>query len=410
MQGDCLEVLRGLKSESVHMVCTSPPYWGLRDYGVEGQIGLEPSVAEWIEKLVAVFRECRRVLRKDGTCWMNMGDVFACAPNGRSAADTKRAGQDDRTFRDKPFSTVSKGRGNSGLHKANRGESIEGPNRRPQEGFKAKDLMLLPHRLAIALQDDGWWIRQAITWCKPSPMPESATDRCTSATEMLFMLTKSPRYYYDADAIRERTGSEMTAEEYAERTAPGATWKSGGVTRHAGAHKHDGGKSHPSGRNKRNWWVITSESYSAAHFATYPRKLVEPCIRAGSSEWGVCPGCAAPWVRTTERMDTGLKQKMNDGWDTGSGGHGTVHRNGREKGHGDIPVTVPVTTGWAQSCSCPAAPPVPATILDPFLGSGTTLEVALSLGRSGIGIELSEDYCKLAKKRLSRAQVPLFTA
>jgi DNA modification methylase len=180
LTGDCREVLRTLPDESVHCVVTSPPYWGLRDYGVVGQLGLEPSLAEHVETMRSVFAEVRRVLRADGTLWLNYGDSYATAPNGRSAADTKAAGRDDRTFRDKPFSTVG-------------------------NGLKAKDLCGTPWGVAFALQADGWWLRSDIIWSKPNPMPESITDRPTKAHEYVFLMSKSERYFYDAEAIKERS-------------------------------------------------------------------------------------------------------------------------------------------------------------------------------------------------------------
>lgn len=192
--GDVFARLADLPDESVHMCVTSPPYWGLRDYGVDGQIGMEPTLSEHLAVMVDVFREVRRVLRNDGTCWLNYGDCYATAPNGRSAADTKATGNDDRTFRDKPFSTVGpiqeRSNGGEGQHFDRRGGVL-----------KPKDLCMVPNRLAIALQDDGWWVRSEIIWAKPNPMPESVTDRPATAHEKMWLLTKSARYWYDAEAV-----------------------------------------------------------------------------------------------------------------------------------------------------------------------------------------------------------------
>lgn len=189
--GDCLEVMRGMVDESVHCVVTSPPYFGLRDYRVDGQIGLEASPREFIDRLGEVFREVRRVLRKDGICWLNMGDSYAgtWASRGRAQGNTthlaNRSVTMARQISDHPLVASRVGMIGTDM------------------GMKPKDKMLMPHRLAIALCDDGWWVRDDIVWSKPNPMPESVTDRCTKSHEYIFMLTKSPRYFFDSSAIAE---------------------------------------------------------------------------------------------------------------------------------------------------------------------------------------------------------------
>jgi DNA modification methylase len=451
IQGDCLQSLRSLPDESVHCVVTSPPYYGLRSYGTEpliwggdpycphdwqaqryyreggggtssaqafsepgeesarrlkearwhedahcdcgawrGDLGLEPTVEMWIENLVTIFRECRRVLRRDGTCWVNVGDAYACAPNGNSAASYK--GKDDRAFRDKPMNTVTRKSWRQDGAEVMAGAHHSSP------GFKAKDLMLLPHRLAIALQQDGWWVRQAITWCKPSAMPESVTDRCTSATEMLFMLTRSEHYFYDATAIRERS------------VDPPGVSRGGSLSRFGrdeqliSGNGHRGEKEYSSSgcRNKRNWWVIPGEAYPAAHFATFPRALVRPCVLAGTSAEGCCSACLAPFVRQVDARSVPTRTPRTNKYQNG---------NGHQRNDVDVVrerrVREAETTGWAPSCSCPEAPAVPCTVLDCFAGSGTVGEVALSLGRSAVLLELSHEYVKLIERRISRAQVPL---
>jgi DNA modification methylase len=310
IHGDCLAILKTLPTESVHCVVTSPPYWGLRDYGVDGQIGLEGSLAEHIDMLVAVFDETRRVLRKDGTLWLNYGDAYASAPNGRSAADTKTAGNDDRTFRDKPCSTIG------GV-------------------LKAKDRMLLPARVAIALQESGWWVRDEIIWHKPNPMPISVRDRTTPAHEMMYMLSKSARYYYDQEAIKEPIAA-ASKKRYAQETLntqmggfkqdqyeSGITGQRSRSRRPAEILKTLAGSET---RNRRSVWSIGTKPFAEAHFATFPPDLIRPCIIAGCPEGG--------------------------------------------------------------------------TVLDPFFGAGTTGLVALELGRHCIGIELSEPYIEIARKRL----------
>lgn len=261
--GDCREVLRTLPDESVHCVVTSPPYWGLRDYGVAGQLGLEPTLAEHLAVMVDVFEEVRRVLRADGTLWINYGDCYATTPNGRSAAATKAAGKDDRTFRDKPFSTIG------GV-------------------LKPKDLCMIPNRLAIALQEAGWWVRSEIIWHKLNPMPESIKDRPASSHEKVWLLTKSQRYFYDAEAVLEpyTTPAEVREAKTGTRALRGqeAIRARGNLE----ACENAAARYWPNeGRNLRNVWGIATAPFSEAHFATFPPALIEPCIKAGCPVGGM---------------------------------------------------------------------------------------------------------------------------
>lgn len=250
--GDCLEVLRTLDSESVQACITSPPYWGLRDYGVVGQIGLEKSMQEYIKKIVSVFDEVRRVLKSDGTLWLNLGDSYANDGKWRGETggkqdylpdnDRKRVGREKR-----------------------------------KSGLKPKDLCMVPHRVAIALQNAGWWVRQDIVWSKPNPMPESVRDRCTKAHEYIFLLSKSERYLYDRDAIAEDSVSGDTRKPY----APGQVDARGsGHDRGGGSVRDADGDT----RNKRSVWTIPTIGFPEAHFATFPPALIEPCVLAGSRE------------------------------------------------------------------------------------------------------------------------------
>lgn len=384
--GDVLEVLAGLPSESVHCVVTSPPYWGLRDYGTEGQLGLEATPEEYVARMVAVFREVRRVLRSDGTCWMNMGDGYN-AYNG-NRGDSK--GVQKNTHEVLPQLPTGYGL--------------------TAKELKPKDLIGMPWRLAFALQADGWWLRQDIIWAKPNPMPESVTDRCTKSHEYVFLLTKSARYFYDADGVREKTGSEVSPEEYAvllkEQRQTGEDWyqratgrrNENGTTRKAG--KKVGGISPPVGRNRRSVWTISTEAFPGAHFATFPRKLVEPCVLAGTSEEGCCPKCGKPWVRVVE-MTAEYRELLQSGkaWRDDKGKPDT-YTNRHPSNH---PQNVPVkntTLGFRPACTCNAGPAVPCTVLDPFFGSGTTAVVARKNGCRCIGIELNPAYCDLACHRL----------
>lgn len=321
--GDCRELLRALPADSVDCIVTSPPYWGLRDYGVAGQMGMEKTLPEHIEALLAVFKDCRRVLRKTGTFWMNYGDCYATNPNGRTAADTKASGKDDRTFRDKPFSTIG-------------------------GKLKPKDLCMIPNRVAIALQEDGWWVRSEIIWHKPNPMPESVTDRPATQHEKVFLFTKSQKYFYDAEAVRRpmaetsiprllgdvenQSGSKRGHGGKKIMKAVGRIDKQRGHSRrHAGFNDRWDAMSHDeqtASAHLRNVWTISTAAFSEAHFATFPPALVEPCIKAG----------------------------------------------------------------------CPLG----GLVLDPFGGAGTVGLVADRLGRNALMFELNPEYAAIAKRRLEK--------
>lgn len=256
MTWDALECLRTLPDESVNCVVTSPPYWGLRDYGVAGQIGLERTPEEYVARLVEVFREVRRVLRRDGTCWINMGDSYASAPAGNFGLGmTKPA--DGGSYRE------NKPKMDYGLC-----------------GLKPKDLCGIPWRVAFALQAGGWWLRQDIIWAKPNPMPESVRDRCTRSHEYVFLLTKSAKYWYCADAIAEQAVSKP-GKGVIGRGTQGSALAVGCNGRnaqqdHSGWMGGDGET-----RNRRSVWTITPKPFAEAHFATFPPELPEICIKAG---------------------------------------------------------------------------------------------------------------------------------
>lgn len=372
--GDIFDRLAEIPDESIDCVVTSPPYWGLRDYGVEGQLGLEPTLAEHIDTVIRYCREIKRVLKPSGTFWLNYGDCYATSPNGRSAAKTKELSDDDRTFRDKPFSTI-------------------------QGKMKAKDLCMVPNRIAIALQDDGWFVRSEIIWAKPNPMPESIKDRPATSHEKIFLLTKAPRYFYDGAAVKQgcsanthaRTSKDLAKQEMKHRANGGGKTNGPmravveGSTRKLAAEgqnmigqkasreaalslkvssrnlrnyetepkiraldpRHEKTGSQHTGidkvgrgiRNLRNWesapelagdqpqvWKIPTAAFSKAHFATFPPALAERCIKAGCPEGGL--------------------------------------------------------------------------VLDPFGGAGTTGLVARRLQRRSILIELNPDYADIAETRI----------
>ena len=264
LRGDCLEVLPTLEAQSVHCVVTSPPYFGLRDYGVDGQLGLEETPAAYVAKLVGVFREVRRVLRDDGTVWLNLGDSYAGGKQGRDDADRGKRHTDGRN----PDT--------QGLWK--------GPppmQRQPPPGMTSKQLLGIPWRVAFALQDDGWILRSDIIWAKSNPMPESVKDRPTKAHEYIFLLAKQPRYYYDADAVREPA---VYSSDYSSEVRVATPKNVNGLglkpTRPYGF-KLEGG------RNRRSVWTVSTTPYRGAHFAVFPPKLIEPCVLAGCPEGGV---------------------------------------------------------------------------------------------------------------------------
>jgi DNA modification methylase len=281
--GDVREKLRAMPADHFDCVVTSPPYWGLRDYGVDGQIGLEPTLGEHLAVMVDVFEEVRRVLKPAGTLWLNYGDCYATSPNGRSAADTKAVGNDDRTFRDKPFSTIGKiypPTGDDPFNRAAGGRRGGGLNSDPS--LKAKDLCMIPNRLAIALQEAGWWVRSEIIWHKPNPMPESIRDRPTTSHEKIWLLTKSERYFYDADAIAEpsvKAGIVLHTYGTGAKDRQDVSDVNDRRTRIGLANWN---KACPDTKNIRNVWSIPTAAYSEAHFATFPPEIPERCIKAGS--------------------------------------------------------------------------------------------------------------------------------
>jgi len=278
--GDCRAVLPTLEAGSVQTCVTSPPYWGLRDYGHAGQIGLESTPAEYVAGLVGVFREVRRVLRDDGTLWLNLGDSYNAA--GRNGHGTRQGFKQG----------------------TNRASAAGADHTRPSDAtLKPKDLVGIPWMVAFALRSDGWYLRQDIIWAKPNPMPESVQDRCTKSHEHLFLLAKSERYYFDSGAIAEpltqssveRLSQPNLENQIGSDRVPGKTnGNMKAVFKASGTYSEDSGRNdggtHPSGgyvtgaatRNKRDVWIVTTQPYSGAHFATFPPALIEPCILAGS--------------------------------------------------------------------------------------------------------------------------------
>ena len=264
--GDARQRLSELPAGSARTCITSPPYFGLRDYGVDGQIGLEETPEAYVAEMVSLFREVWRVLANDGTLWLNIGDSYASFRDGKATPDTTRG--------DSTGTLVPKGSAKNRMASTFQGT-----------GIKHKDLIGIPWRVAFALQADGWYLRSDIIWHKPNPMPESVTDRPTKSHEYLFLLTKSPRYYYDHEAIKEPVSDvSLARSKYAFHSdRPSTKNASMGGT---GIHTDQMGERfvNPTGRNKRDVWTITTKPFKGAHFAVMPEALVEPCVLAGSAE------------------------------------------------------------------------------------------------------------------------------
>ena len=405
LQGDCRSVLATLPERSVQCCVTSPPYYGLRDYKVAGQIGLENSPDAYIAELVSVFRDIRRALRDDGVLWLNLGDSyhnFRTHMNGGAPTNTLHVGGS----RD----------GMENFGRSNRNRKIE--------GIKDKDLLMIPARVALALQADGWWLRSQMPWLKRSCMPESVTDRPSSAVEYVFMLTKRERYFWDADAVRQNA-----AQPDRRRSD-----KFGGIS-HVERGQHSEGSTFngsPS-RNFRNSdpffdslepphglicnadgtplaLDVNPQSFSDSHFATFPPRLVEPLIRAATSERGACPTCGAPWMRIVTKGAPDEAHKAACRADASGGYNGQSTKNHAAAGVQDASaVKARILAGmreriseWRQSCGCRVAPPVRCVVLDPFAGAFTTCMVADRLQRNSIGIELNADYCDMARRRLAK--------
>ena len=369
--GNNMDKLKEINDSTVDCVVSSPPYFGLRDYGVEGQFGLEETLEEYIDKTVLLFEELRRVLKPQGTVWWNLGDSYA----NKSSAWGGRGKN----------SILN----NTGLKDKQRRNTIV------PKGLKAKDLMMIPARVAIALSENGWYLRSEIIWHKPNPMPESVKDRPTSAHEKIYLFAKSKKYYYDADAIREKAKTKPTirnksAEGYQADYAKGKRFSEGERTYGNGY------------ANKRNVWTVTTKPFKGAHFAVFPPDLIEPCIKAGSSEHGCCSECGNPYERDTKVVSVPQRTTRDNMVGVIPGRDKTSRMNSKE-----MESLVREEIGWIATCKC-NADVVKSVVLDPFGGSGTTGLVANNLGRDAILIELNEKYVEIAKKRIG-GDNPLFS-
>jgi DNA modification methylase len=417
--GDCRDVLRTLPAQSVHTVVTSPPYFGLRDYGtgeweggdpacdhkgaprqstastlagnghgpgrlspslqaqtvpvrecscgarrIDRQIGLEPIPDEFVAALVEVFREVRRVLRDDGTVWLNLGDSYASS----STYNTANSLHTDHGWKQ---------------------DTARRPNAYMVPGCKPKDLLGIPWMVAFALRADGWYLRDEIIWNKPNPMPESVTDRTTKAHERLFLLARSSRYFYDQAAIAEEGTNRAPGNVSHKHTEAYANGDE--LSRTKGGLLEVGARAT---RNKRSVWTVATQPYAGTHFAMFPPKLIEPCILAGAPRQA-CSVCGAPWVRVVERTTAPPGRNPETSFYVNNAG-----RNDGNRGGAWIPESR--TVGFEPSCAHGDGS-ARGVVLDPFAGAGTTGLVALQHGRDFIGIELNPEYADMARSRIETA-------
>lgn len=315
--GSAKERLQDIESESIQCCITSPPYWGLRDYDAEGQLGLEPTPKKYIENLVEVFEEVWRVLHPDGTFWLNLGDSYL---------------------------------------------------NNPIDGYeKQKDLVGIPWRVATALQKDGWYLRSDIIWRKLGTMPSSIKDRPTPSHEYIFLLAKNKSYYYDHEAIKEPVTSSA-----AQKFSPEGKPK----------------------KSKRDVWEVSTGASDFGHFAVFPLDLIEPCVKAGTSAFGQCKNCGAPYKRVLE--ENKVKRKREERF-TESKFQNAGGRRGCSQDHLG---TTSETIGWESTCECGGEETERQTVLDPFAGASTTGIAALKHDRKFVGVEINPDYIELSKDRI----------
>lgn len=425
----------GLPDESVHAAIKSPPYFGMRTYhGIQavawpsvtyhpmagmppitisawtGGLGAESRIEDYIGHLILVAREEWRILRNDGLSFWNIGDTYAGHWGDQPARDENRS-----SSADKPGFVMNDRPGFDNLR---------------QSGLKPKDMIMVPHRFAMAMQADGWYVRCVLPWLKRNCLPESTLSRPTTSIEYIFMFAKSERYFYDAEAVRMAVAESSVARLQQDIASQVGSVRANGGAKTNGNIKAQGNietgrlfrSSDPFFRTWEGIWpdengdplamIVNPKGYGAAHFATYPIELAEALIKCSTSARGVCPKCGAPWARITERArDHGLADKgfvkteaLED-----HDGHKRLHRRiraARDAGEShDNPLGGMITLDWKPSCICGGGDPIPATVLDQFCGSGTTLKAAVALGRDAIGVDVAEPYLdNLVPKRVDNTQ------
>lgn len=386
--GDAVDTLRQLPESSVHMAMCSPPYYGLRDYGADGQIGLEDSLNEYIANLVEVGEELKRVLRPDGSWWLNLGDSFA--GSGGAGGDWQDNSESVKPNPSQPGVDPSalNGTVRNGVLKDNQ--------------FGAKNKMLVPHRTAIALQESGWVVRGDCVWAKPNPMPQSVKDRLTETKEFIFHLTPERGYWFDLDAIREphspATIDKIDGREELYEDAKQSVGADGAGYQSPRSRGVDASlASHPAGKNPGDMFEVTTKPYPDAHFAVYPPELCEKPIKATCPP-KVCAECGAGYERHRETVDRPDRRDRNVPRDEQYGKQTAEWNNNRGSWVG-MPKDV-VDEWWEPSCDCDTDDTKPGVALDPFAGAGTTCLVAKRLNRQFIGIDLNAEYVAMAQARV----------
>ena len=378
LERSCIDKIKELEDNSIDCVVSSPPYFGLRDYGVEGQFGLEKTYQDYIANTVKVFETFKPKLKDTATIWWNIGDSYASfRPMGTSDNGQYKSGlTGNRYATHLKLNDIGRSGKTSkvpGNHYRGRGK-ISGC-------LKPKDLLMIPNRVAIALQEAGWYIRSEIVWHKPNPMPESVRDRPTSCHEKIWLITKNKKYYYDAASIKE------PAKDWGSRDRKKGSAFVDGTP---GRSKQSGGKDcnfAEKGRNKRNVWTITTKPFRGAHFATFPKDLIEPCIKAGCPEQ-VCVECKTPYIAIKEKV--GEFQRR---WSKNNQENSPYEKQGSMQ-------NIYKDKGYKKDCNCKTDKFESGVVLDPFAGAGTTGLVAKENNRNAVLIELNGEYMAMAKKRI----------
>jgi DNA modification methylase len=407
--GDCVDLLPTLEADSVHCVVTSPPYWGMRDFGVPGRhwyqmefapasglppmlirdhdavLGMEETTWQYVAHMVFVGRLLRRVLRPDGCWWLNLADCYA-GPN-------------------------NKARGGDAAKFGSRGCADQNATRAKSHELPDKQLVPMAWRVAMALQADGWWLRGDHVWEKPNAQAESVYDRPHRCHEYVFLLSPSRRYFWDDVAVRV-PASRLTSDRGVQRSASKASAAYTATGR--GRPRAGGGwtaatRAAYTTRALRTVWKIATVPFRGSHLATFPPALANLCIASGTSERGCCPSCGAPWKRIVDRRRVLDGQPVTTSWNDGTFNPRATgytrfsprnSKGGTGVGKHRYRCTVE-TSGWAPTCRCDAGEPVPCTVLDPFAGAGTTGLVATAMGRHFVGIELSPEYARDAQRRIA---------
>jgi len=357
LNGSSKKVLERFPSNTFHTVVTSPPYWQLRDYFVDGQLGNEATPEEYVENLVDILREVKRTLRKDGNLWLNLGDGYNNSSGFcRARKKWKREGRTGGSADKKVFR---------------------------HDHIKQKDLIGIPWAVAFALQKDGWYLRCDIIYSKTNPMPDGAKDRPTRSHEYIFLLSKSHKYFYDYYAVLEDTESKPKGTQ------------GFGANNQEGTFRMDQNRifEHYGKRNKRSVWTTSVSSFKGKHFATFPQDLINPCVCASTSEKGCCVKCGTPWVRDFEKIEVPI--------DRTTGKRHTeivdIINFADIKQEYDLQL---IFKGWNKSCDCDTEETKPCLVLDPFSGMATTGLAAFKYNQHYVGIELNKEYLEMSRDRL----------